>query len=417
MKNLLFITLFFFFINTILTAQLRKLETRNGPYGGAYNVQPFDICGHNPPTYDELRVTYEHCTSTPNCLSGCATAPPIRIIANLYRNGTYLFQQYQDGWSTNYQTSFNGYLNRPGDYHVNVQVWVRDFNCNSFNQISSLNTNTITVGQVPTTTVFDISGNAMPSSNATFCKGDDEIILNGAASSCETSFQIIVDESNVTGTPTGDYGWTYTRNGLQALNNIDLEALALYTGSFISHYGSSSRISQGLIGGPIASNTPRYYRVILRTWNSSNTPKSVTGVIGILSACETDGNPGGGGIFTPGELLATTGTKDKVKEDQQIVLQGKSASQGNSNAFLPNSSTVLIAPHPLSSSSWVTVEGYSGKAPIQLEVYNSLGQLVKSQQSNSSQFVLHRGNLAAGIYVYRVIAEEKVLGSGKLSVQ
>ena len=419
MKNLLLTTLLFFLVNTFLFAQTRKLETRNGPYGGTYNVQPFDICGHNPPTYDELRVTYEHCTATPNCLAGgCMSAPPIRIIANLYRNGNYVIQKYQDGWISNYQTSFNGYLNRPGNYHVNVQVWVRDYNCSyNFTQISSLNTNTITVGQVPTTTAFNISGKPMPSTNYEFCKGDDPIILNGAASNCETSFQIKVDESNASGVPTGNYGWTYTREGLQAGNNIDLENLALYTGPFMSHYGSSSRISQGMIGGSLASSTPRYYRVILRTWTSSNpTPNSVTGVIGILSACETGGNPGGGFNFGDERLAITTLTSGYLNDkDQPTLINGKSKQEGS--IFTPTASSISIIPHPLSSNSLVTIEGYTGKAPIQFEVYNSLGQVVMSQQSDSPQFDIQKGNLAAGIYVYRATAGETVLGTGKLSIQ
>lgn len=419
MKNLLITLCLFLLVNTVLSAQLRRLETRNGPYGGAYHINPIDICGNNPPVYNELRLRYDHCTGVPCISSNCSNLPPVQFIANLYRNGVYVTQKVQTSYSSYYQTSFTGYINQPGDYQVRIYVQGPNNSCTGYHYAGNyLSTNIIRVNQVAAVPAFNISGNSMPSTNHTFCKGIDPIIVNAAASSCENSYQISVEECNASGTATGDYGWRYTRTNLQAQNGINLETLAFYNGPLMWRYGSPTRISQGMKGGPIASTTPQYYRVTVHTWTTTDPSyKTVTGVIGILSACQTDNNPDDDFNFGDGRLAITTliNTDDQVDKDHQTMDFGKSGEQ--EERFTTAAIDINIAPHPLSASSLVTVKGYEGNNPIQFEVYNALGQRVFTQQSDSPQFNIQRKGLAAGIYVYRASAGEQVLGSGKLMIQ
>ena len=76
-----------------------------------------------------------------------------------------------------------------------------------------------------------------------------------------------------------------------------------------------------------------------------------------------------------------------------------------------------VAPNPFAESADMELTGYKGDAPIQLNLYDSLGRLVRRDQYSSPRFTFQRGRLGDGIYFYQVQAGGRRLDSGKLIIQ
>lgn len=84
----------------------------------------------------------------------------------------------------------------------------------------------------------------------------------------------------------------------------------------------------------------------------------------------------------------------------------------------PNAPAALqVAPNPLVESAQMELAGYKGEAPLQLNLYDSLGRLVRRDQYNNPSFTFLRGRLAEGVYFYQVQAGGRRLDSGKLIIQ
>ena len=96
-------------------------------------------------------------------------------------------------------------------------------------------------------------------------------------------------------------------------------------------------------------------------------------------------------------------------------------SLGFPNQKTPSTSLVNVYPNPFSTTTTLTLQGnYHNPS---LLIYNLLGQEVETQcitslQANGNfQFTIHRNNLPAGMYFYKVMEENKeVIGLGKMVV-
>lgn len=82
--------------------------------------------------------------------------------------------------------------------------------------------------------------------------------------------------------------------------------------------------------------------------------------------------------------------------------------QQNSTFILGNNSfskiTFSISPNPLSTSTTIKVSNSNGS--IQLKVYDVLGKLVKTLNTNTNEIVLQKDNLKTGVYMLNIYSED-----------
>ncbi len=78
---------------------------------------------------------------------------------------------------------------------------------------------------------------------------------------------------------------------------------------------------------------------------------------------------------------------------------------------------VQVIPNPFRDQAIIQVDGLTPTQPLDLQVYNMMGQEVTNLQSNSHQFVLQRGRLEAGVYVFRVVEGGVLKATGKVIVR
>lgn len=77
---------------------------------------------------------------------------------------------------------------------------------------------------------------------------------------------------------------------------------------------------------------------------------------------------------------------------------------------------VKVIPNPFQDQAVLKIEGVTGTSPLQLQVFNVMGQQVLFQQSNQHSFQLQRGNLETGVYLFRIVEEGQVKATGKFIV-
>jgi len=78
--------------------------------------------------------------------------------------------------------------------------------------------------------------------------------------------------------------------------------------------------------------------------------------------------------------------------------------------------SVEVYPNPFSTTTTIQVDGLDAISTASLEMYNIIGEKVKSFSSNDSKFIVNRNQLPSGIYFYNIKLENKLIGAGKLIV-
>lgn len=74
---------------------------------------------------------------------------------------------------------------------------------------------------------------------------------------------------------------------------------------------------------------------------------------------------------------------------------------------------IQVYPNPFSETA--TVELFDMPATgVTLELYNMMGEQVLTKQSYQPKFQIHSGDLSNGVYLWRVVSEDKVSGTGRL---
>jgi len=77
---------------------------------------------------------------------------------------------------------------------------------------------------------------------------------------------------------------------------------------------------------------------------------------------------------------------------------------------------VNISPNPMHSWTRLTIENDEAKE-YQLQLYNSMGLLVKDYRFRSNELMIYRENLPGGMYFFVVSDESKVFSNGKLIIR
>ncbi|HMQ46176.1 MAG TPA: T9SS type A sorting domain-containing protein [Saprospiraceae bacterium] len=80
---------------------------------------------------------------------------------------------------------------------------------------------------------------------------------------------------------------------------------------------------------------------------------------------------------------------------------------------------VQVKAYPNPSFDYVIfeIEGRTNNRPIQFSLYNQQGQLVDAMQVREDQIIYNRRKLSAGLYLYQLQMEGKLVASGKLVVR
>jgi uncharacterized repeat protein (TIGR01451 family) len=78
---------------------------------------------------------------------------------------------------------------------------------------------------------------------------------------------------------------------------------------------------------------------------------------------------------------------------------------------------VKVSPNPFSEQAILEVKGLNSTAPLRLRVFDLQGIAVGEIETPSSIFTLQKNNWPAGVYLFSVFQEGRIVGSGKLMVK
>ncbi|HLG39031.1 MAG TPA: SBBP repeat-containing protein [Chitinophagaceae bacterium] len=77
--------------------------------------------------------------------------------------------------------------------------------------------------------------------------------------------------------------------------------------------------------------------------------------------------------------------------------------------------SVLLSPNPFSTSAMLSVKGSIREAEV--EIFDLCGNKMKTLRMSSGAAEIHREDLAAGIYFYRIISDGNIFANGKMIIQ
>lgn len=129
---------------------------------------------------------------------------------------------------------------------------------------------------------------------------------------------------------------------------------------------------------------------------------------------------GGLRLFHQGSLSPPyTNQTIRCVQEQNVFLMGDSIL---CNSFLSTKIhqktpiNVQLTPNPFHQQTTLWVEGLDCKQ-LSIRIYNLSGQMVQEQtQFSSNNIIIQRKNLQAGVYFYKLWADEKAINSGKMII-
>lgn len=208
----------------------------------------------------DIKVAY----TGSNC-GGTIGANPYRFEFFLYRNGVQIGHiPFQQGSSCWWNGIFYSVDADAGTYSARVNFqkrtlvgWVPVWdNSSTFNASKTPATPSFTInGQLATTTIFpNVTVNI-----------SQPIIINATPTTCETTYNLGVQESDQNWNRTFKYEWWKWFSG-DAPNSINLQQLATTYSNPPDYLGSDlTRFGTPLFGGDLSPGVKRYYRVNLCT--------------------------------------------------------------------------------------------------------------------------------------------------------
>lgn len=116
--------------------------------------------------------------------------------------------------------------------------------------------------------------------------------------------------------------------------------------------------------------------------------------------------------FDPGAGVSNLASPNASIGNAFIVKLGSSIITGvNDNKDFNNS--VGVYPNPFSTQINFEVKENNGKETT-VVIYNSIGQIVKTEKSSTDKIIIQRDNLPTGVYFYKAMQEGNLIASGKL---
>jgi hypothetical protein len=224
--------------------------TQSATPSGTYSTGGFGLCSSATRSF---RVSYNY-GSNP---SGSWGLNPYRMTARLFKNGNQIATSTFQGSSAWSNQSFYNIGVTPGTYTATMQFEKRKLS--GWTTVETVSTNSIAASTTATPS-FDVNGIVVPADGSPIEVCASFIRINAAATSCETSYWIGVQERDRWWNRTYQYEWGAWFGG-QAPNNISLQQLATNSASYwIS--GPASRQGSTLIDGyldPPDNSIQRHY--------------------------------------------------------------------------------------------------------------------------------------------------------------
>lgn len=225
----------------------------------AYSAAGIVSCGASKKV--DIKVAYTGSSCSPTFGSN-----PYKFEFFLYRNGVQIGHLSYTQAST---CSFNGIFHSvdadAGTYSAIVNFQKRTLA--GWVPVSQDNSSTFTASKTPATPAFKIKGQLATTTSFPTVEIDikEPIIIQAAQTTCETTYNVGVQESDEFWNRTFLYEWWKWFPG-DAPNNINLQQLATtysnppdYLGTDLARYGTP------LFGGDLSPGVKRYYRVNLCT--------------------------------------------------------------------------------------------------------------------------------------------------------
>lgn len=78
---------------------------------------------------------------------------------------------------------------------------------------------------------------------------------------------------------------------------------------------------------------------------------------------------------------------------------------------------ILVSPNPMVDQAVLEVKGLANPSGLQLQVFDLQGKLQMEASSAGPVFSIQRGTLPEGIYLFNIIQDGQILGTGKLLIQ
>ncbi len=266
MKQNIFLLILLFFISSATYAGVATLLQGTGVPNSTSN---FTVCTNGTRNFRVEYTFSSHGTCWPN---------PYRCSFKLFRNGVEIASLLNQLSSSTFQNwTFNNVPVTPGTYTATVKLERRPcigawYTCctDGSNAIS------VTTNATPNGNIQGVVASSTSSPLVNVCASN--IILNAAATSCETAYWVGVWETTDNpGERTYNYEWGKWYTG-QAPSNINLQQIATSCTSAATGWingpapGSSTVPGSTMIGGTILYSTnpayigrPRHYRVEICT--------------------------------------------------------------------------------------------------------------------------------------------------------
>ncbi|MEN0004500.1 MAG: T9SS type A sorting domain-containing protein [Bacteroidota bacterium] len=89
-----------------------------------------------------------------------------------------------------------------------------------------------------------------------------------------------------------------------------------------------------------------------------------------------------------------------------------------STTYVPNQevTTIKVLPNPFNESTVIQLEGKDFNQ-LSFSMFDMTGRVVQQRQYNGNLLVVTRDNLPAGVYIFKLVSEGQLIGSGKLFIR
>ena len=229
----------------------------------AYSLGNVVSCGMSKKIDIKVAYTGSSCTGT-------FGANPYRFEFFLYRNGVQIGHiPYQQGSTCWWNGMFHSVAADPGTYSAIVNFQKR--NVTGWVPISQDNSTTFSASKTAATPAFKLNGQLatgtiFPIVNVNISQ---PIIIDATPTSCETVYNVGVQETDPNSGRTYKYEWWKWFQG-DAPHNINLQQLATSYSNPPDYLGTDpTRFGTPLFGGDLSPGVQRFYRVNLCTGEPS----------------------------------------------------------------------------------------------------------------------------------------------------
>jgi hypothetical protein len=386
-----------FYIKRIVIIFLLAMTVSKSGFCSVANIyfpgSPFSVCGTQVENH-YINVVFTMCESGGTCnYTVCNNDPLFQATIALYKNGN-LYATHISYTSTPYLNEIfpNVPMTGGNTFYANVKFERKRNICAlGYETIANVTSSISTIAATPATPNFNINGVAVPANYVPMEVCGSNIKLNAASTTCETAYNITVEECDQWLNRTFQYEFSKWFNG-QAPDSINLQLLAAQTSVPPYFTGDVARQGDILFGGNLPSGAARYYRVKVCTgipsWNCK------TALVKVLDGCKPE--------------------REEMQEYGNVAVQeGKievltlSSNDGATSIVKNLSNRVNVYPNPTTDEVSFHVTA-AAKDMVTISVYDIKGKRVLDVVNNilatdgENVYQARLGSLQTGMYFYKI---------------